>query len=225
MDNPEDKFEFDDQEKPEAEHPPDGIEEDPAERFRRLTSRASLPPEPPEDGTIGIYRGSPPEDKLGEEEEVETQQDETSDESELPKQEPNLPLEFDDKAEEAFYETPDVTSIMAATGGFPREEPSAIPQDKKDSSGSEPGWEEIPASDQDVAQEDDLFFDGIPEKLDLPSLSLIEETPPSGMPADLVSSPEVPGGADADTDLQADLADTSPVEIEEPTTAAASTFR
>ncbi len=95
MDNPEDNYEYDDQEKPGEEQPGkdpqnEGSDEDPAERFRRLTSRASLPPELPEDGTIGIYRGSPPAENSDEEVEEKPQSEEVPDEEISPN--PSIPL-------------------------------------------------------------------------------------------------------------------------------------
>ena len=189
MDNPEDNYEYDDQEKPGEEQPGkdpqnEGSDEDPTERFRRLTSRASLPPELLEDGTIGIYRGSPPAENSDEEVEEKPQSEEVPDEEISPNPDPFVRTEFDDSRKDSFSRGMDATSAMAAF-------------------------------DPDAVQADDLVFEGIPEKPGLRHPSLIEETPGSGLPLEQLSDPAGPSKADADTDIYAELGDTNPTGVDE----------
>ena len=65
MENEEDRLDPEDQsQENNVEGQSESPEEYPADRFRRLTSRSSMPQEPPDDGTIGIYRGSPAETEI-----------------------------------------------------------------------------------------------------------------------------------------------------------------
>ena len=137
MENEEDRFEPEVQpEETGAEPETDSPEEDPADRFRRLTARESQPsePEPPEDGTIGIYRGSPPDPD--DEDQLSAQAGDLADqtagwhgrgegEPEPPEQEDYDRQSFDDREQEPPFDRPfDATSVMAATRGIRPEAPT-----------------------------------------------------------------------------------------------------
>ena len=127
MENEEDRLDPEDQpQENNIEGQSESADEAPVDRFRRLTSRSSMPTEPPEDGTIGIYRGSPAEAEIepaGLTDDSSEQKPRWSEESEkgLDEQvtEQYDQASFEDRGQDLPFDAPhDETSVMAATGGI-----------------------------------------------------------------------------------------------------------
>jgi membrane peptidoglycan carboxypeptidase len=181
------------EERPDFEHhEEDDADEDPIERFRRLTSRAPELQEPPTDETLGLYRAGPsPEPDAEEKEKITDSPDQSYGWHGRGHGEPELPevpeadiadLEEDQKTD-PFSSLGEDTNIMAGTmGKVSSEEQESLPPELIS---EEPSDEQ---AKQDAQQPEEPSPDHAPEVSDAkPKPSQAEtdlygklgETPPS----------------------------------------------
>jgi penicillin-binding protein 1C len=215
MEDQEDKYNSEEQENPEDEKRSESGKEAPADRFRRLTARTSITPEPPEDGTIGIYRGSPSAEVEDESamppDEIAVQPDGWDEPGDAKSQQgdelpdpvpPFVRPEFDDTGEDTFSGGPDATNVMAAMAGYEEEAFADLPPVES------PWMDETPDRKPDINEGEKLVFEGIPERPDAQDLDPIDETPPS------YDASAFDSAANADTEGAPDLSETSPTKVD-----------
>jgi len=122
-----------DEERPEIDQPEDENEEDPIERFRRLTSSSSEPQDSPGEDTLGLYRAGPapsPESDPGRK--ISDSPDQTfgwhGRGHGEPEPSPSIESDFTDLEDELrddFSDFQEDTMIMAGEGGTDKPEPPA----------------------------------------------------------------------------------------------------